>query len=148
MRQLLLTNLLNFVKMSIIVYIVFEVNVMTLGDLIKDYVEEYSIADFVRDSKISRAYVYQLIENKNTNGSKIVPSIETIKKVSKGLHKDFDEIFNLLDYDFVIKVDGKKRNTVKDQERPEIQKLIKIARKCSPEDINLLIYLFTRLQNK
>ena len=96
---------------------------MTLGDLIKDYVEEYSIADFVRDSKISRAYVYQLIENKNSNGSKIVPSIETIKKVSKGLHKDFDEIFNLLDYDFVIKVNGKKEIPLRIKIVPEIQKI-------------------------
>ena len=119
---------------------------MTLGDLIKEYVEENSIADFVKDSKISRAYVYQLIENKNTNGSKIVPTIETIKKVSIGLHKDFDEIFNQLDYDFIIRVNEKKRSKTLDQERPEIKKLIQIARKSSPEDINLIIDLLKRIQ--
>lgn len=118
---------------------------MNLGDLIKEYVEENSIAEFVKDSKISRAYVYQLMENKNTNGSKIVPTIETIKKVSAGLHKDFDEIFNLLDYDFVIKVNGKKSDAL-DQERPEIKKLIQIARKSSPEDIKMIIALLKRMQ--
>jgi Fe-S cluster assembly protein SufD len=35
-----------------------------------------------------------------------------------------------------------------EEAQEEIQKLIKIARKCSTEDINLLIHLFTRLQNK
>lgn len=119
---------------------------MNLGDLIKEYVEENSIAEFVKDSKISRAYVYQLIENKNTNGSKIVPTIETIKKVSAGLHKDFDEIFNMLDYDFVIKVNEKKKSTALNQERPEIQKLIQIARKSSPEDIKIVIALLKRMQ--
>lgn len=75
---------------------------MTLGEIIKNYCDEHSITQFIKDSGISKAYVYMLIANKNNKGEPITPSIETIKKVAVGMHKSFDEIFNQLDYDFIV----------------------------------------------
>lgn len=115
---------------------------MTLGEMIKEYVDKNSMKAFVKDAKISRAYAYILIAGKNPNGSQVVPTIETIKKVSKGLHKDFDEVFNQLDYDFVVRISGKKK---KAKERPAIDKLLKIAKKCSDDDIEMAIALLERM---
>ncbi len=120
---------------------------MTLGEMIKTYTEEYSMTEFIKDAGISRAYAYLLIANKNKGGSPIVPTIEMIQKVSKGLHKNFDEVFNELDYDFVVKINsgGKKIN---DKERPEIKRLISLARKCDPEDLKIIILLLEKLSKK
>lgn len=119
---------------------------MTLGEMIKDYVAENSMAAFVKDSGISRAYAYILIANKNHGGSTIVPTIEMIKKVSNGIHKDFDEVFNSLDYDFVVRINSEK-NKVK-EDRPDIRRLISLARKSDPEDVKLVYAFLERLKNK
>lgn len=120
---------------------------MTLGEMIKAYADENSMAEFVHDSGISRAYAYLLIANKNNSGTSIVPTIDTIKKVSKGLHMDFDEVFNALDYDFVIRVNKQKKKSTK-EERPEIKRLISLARKCSSEDVKLALAFLERLSKK
>lgn len=51
---------------------------MTLGDIIREYLETNTMTDFSRESGISRAYAYMLIKNKNNSGGKIVPSWETL----------------------------------------------------------------------
>ena len=38
---------------------------MTLGEIIKEYAEEHSMTQFIKDSGLSKAYVYMLINNKN-----------------------------------------------------------------------------------
>ena len=83
---------------------------MTLGAIIKEYTEEHSMTQFIKDSGLSKAYVYMLINNKNNKGEPIVPSIETIKKVADGMHADFDEVFNKLDYDFMVRVNCTDRS--------------------------------------
>lgn len=80
---------------------------MTLGDIINEYCKEHSKADFIRDSGLSRNYTYMLIKGTNsTSGAPIKPSIDTIKKAAKGMHTSFDEIFNKLDDDMIIHIEG------------------------------------------
>ena len=70
---------------------------MTLGDIIREYLQTNKMTDFSRESGLSRAYAYMLMRNKNNDGAPIVPSIETIKKVAKGVHIPFDDVIDMLD---------------------------------------------------
>lgn len=89
---------------------------MTLGDLISNYLAAgNTMADFSRDSGLSRAYAYLLIKNKSNGGGKITPSIDTVKKVSKGIHIPFDAVIQMLDDDMVIRIEEKKEKNI-DQE--------------------------------
>lgn len=75
---------------------------MTLGDIIKEYLEDHTVNQFLEDSGLSKAYTYNLINNKNTMGKTPTPTIDTINKVAKGVHSDFDTIFAKLDPDIII----------------------------------------------
>ena len=75
---------------------------MTLGDIIKDYCSTHSKAQFTRDSGLSKAYTYMLINTRNKNGEPIMPSIMTIKKAAMGMHTSFDKVFNQLDDDLIV----------------------------------------------
>lgn len=75
---------------------------MTLGDIIKEYLEDHTVNEFIKDSGISKAYVYNLINNKGTSGSAPTPTIETINKVARGVHSDFDTIFTRLDPEIIL----------------------------------------------
>ncbi len=77
---------------------------MTLGDMIKEYLQENSMTDFSKESGISRAYAYMLIKNKNNDGREITPSLETIKKVARGIHLPFDEVVARMNDDITIKI--------------------------------------------
>lgn len=74
---------------------------MTLGELIREYGDKNTIADFVRDSGFSKAYTYKLINNKNANGNPICPSYDAIKKAAKGMHMSLDELLTKLDQDII-----------------------------------------------
>ena len=75
---------------------------MTLGELIKEYLQNNTMTDFSKESGLSRAYAYMLIKNKNNDGGEIVPSIETVKKVARGIHMPFDEVIARLDEDITV----------------------------------------------
>ena len=75
---------------------------MTLGEIIKQYVDNNSMMFFVHRSGLSRAYAYMLINDKNSKGEHIRPSIETIQKVANGVGLTLDEIFTFFDYDAKI----------------------------------------------
>lgn len=70
---------------------------MTIGDIIRNYAEEHTMTQFIKDSGLSKAYVYMLINNKNNNGEPITPSLETIKKIAKGVHKDYIDLLSLIE---------------------------------------------------
>lgn len=75
---------------------------MTLGEIIKQYTKEHSMNEFLKDSGLSRTYTYSLVRNQNKNGLPITPSLDTVKKVAKGIHVSLDSVINLLDEDYVI----------------------------------------------
>jgi len=128
---------------------------MTLGEIIKEYADEHSITSFINDSGLSKAYVYMLISNKNNKGEPIVPSIETIKKVADGIHTSFEEVFNRLDYDFVVKVEGKPSRKRPEEttdilmsvfKNKDIVELITVAKDSTKEHIRIAIDLLKRLK--
>ena len=83
---------------------------MTLGEIIKDYVDHNSMAFFTARSGLSRAYAYMLINDKNGRGKRINPTMETIQKVAIGVGLTFDEIISLLDHDYVVTVNSQGIN--------------------------------------
>lgn len=83
---------------------------MTLGDIIKEYLEDHTVNEFLRDSGISKAYTYNLINNKGTSGSAPTPTVDTINKVARGVHSDFDTIFHMLDPDVILSTKPSRPN--------------------------------------
>lgn len=80
---------------------------MTLGEIIKEYLQDHTLNEFLSDSGISKAYTYNLINNKGTNGAVPTPTLSTINKVAKGVHSDFDTVFSRLDPDIVLSANTK-----------------------------------------
>lgn len=67
---------------------------MTLGDVIKEYTHEHSMSQFLKDSGISKAYAYMLINNKNNSGSPIIPSWDTLVKSANGMHMNVVDLIS------------------------------------------------------
>lgn len=111
---------------------------MTLGDIIREYLETNTMTDFSRESGISRAYAYMLIKNKNNSGGKIVPSWETIQQVAKGVHLPVDDVVAKLDKDYIVTVQAKgKPSDITDEE----MQIIKAYRRASERDQVFVQYL-------
>ena len=131
---------------------------MTLGEIIKAYAEAHSISQFIKDSGLSKAYVYMLIANKNNKGEPITPSLETIQKVATGMHTDFETIFNQLDYDFAVRLNP----TIDDEqyylnnetaqiaqeifENKDMRILFDAARDSRPEDLKIAADMLRRFK--
>lgn len=78
---------------------------MTLGDIIKKYRKEHSatMEQVAKLCDITKGYVAMLERNINSKtGKPVKPTIETILKVCGGLRLDVNEVFSLLDDDYVI----------------------------------------------
>lgn len=76
------------------------VNLLILGDLIKQYRKEhgYSMDTFAQKSGLSKAYISILERNVNpVNGKPVIPSLETIKAVSQAIGADFNDVIAMLD---------------------------------------------------
>lgn len=129
---------------------------MTLGEIIRQYGEDHSISQLIKDSGLSKAYVYMLMNNKNNKGEPIVPSIETIKKVAEGMHTDFEDVFNKLDYDFEVRVNGSDAQYYESQQTAklaqdlfkskEMKLLFDAAKDSKPEDLQMAADLLMRLK--
>lgn len=68
---------------------------MTLGELIREYREQYgmSMEEFARLSGLSKGYISMLEKNKNPrNGKPIVPSITTYDGVATAMHVSVAEL--------------------------------------------------------
>lgn len=114
---------------------------MTLGDLISNYLAAgNTMTDFSRESGLSRAYAYLLIKGKNNDGGKITPSIDTVKKVSRGIHIPFDTVIQMLDDDMIIRIEEKKEKNI-DQE-------LLMAYHAAPEHIQDAICSILRIERK
>lgn len=129
---------------------------MTLGEIIKEYADEHSMTAFLKDSGISKAYAYMLINNKNNKGEPIVPSIETIGKVAHGVHQSFDDVFTRLDYDFLVRVNTldtdilvENYNTYEDlTTRKKIKELVNAANGCTDNQIDIAINMLNTFKQQ
>ena len=88
---------------------------MTLGEIIYAYRHEHklSIMDFARASGLSKTYVWMLEKNLNpSTGKEVTPTIESIQKAAKGMFMTFDDLFEKISDDVMVKLDdsviGKK----------------------------------------
>ena len=73
---------------------------MYLGKLISNFRQEknMSMDEFAKLANLSKPYISMLEKNKNSrNGKPIVPSVITLKKVSKVLNISFDDLIKMLD---------------------------------------------------
>lgn len=73
---------------------------MYLGKLISNFRQEknMSMDEFAKLANLSKPYISMLEKNKNSrNGKPIVPSVITLKKVSKVLNISFDDLIKKLD---------------------------------------------------
>lgn len=73
---------------------------MHLGKLISNFRQEknMSMDEFAKLANLSKPYISMLEKNKNSrNGKPIVPSVMTLKKVSKVLNISFDDLIKMLD---------------------------------------------------
>lgn len=73
---------------------------MHLGKLIYNFRQEknMSMDEFAKLANLSKPYISMLEKNKNSrNGKPIVPSVITLKKVSKVLNISFDDLIKKLD---------------------------------------------------
>lgn len=117
---------------------------MTLGDLIKNYLEQEgnTMTDFSKESGLSRAYAYMLLKNKNNSGGQIVPSLETIKKVSKGIHTPFDAVISMLDRDIIVRMEPQDH---KEQLTDEEKQIITAYRKANEMEKRMVHYVLRLL---
>lgn len=73
---------------------------MNLGELVREYRAEHNMnmQDFADRCGLSKAYISILERNINpSTGRPPVPSLETIKSISKALDMDFNDIISALD---------------------------------------------------
>lgn len=84
---------------------------MTLGEIIQEYTADHSKRQFLKDSGLSKAYMYMLINNRNNKGKPINPTMEMVRKVANGVHLPPETIVEKLDKDTVIRVKPKLSDT-------------------------------------
>lgn len=92
---------------------------MTLGDIIKKYRKENSatMEQVAKLCNITKGYVAMLERNINSKtGKPVKPTIETILKVCDGLRLDINEVFSLLDDDYMISLPVKKNISLSQDE--------------------------------
>ncbi len=78
---------------------------MKLGDYIYEYrtKNKLSMDDFAKKSGISKAYISLLEKGRHPqNGKPIIPSLETIKKVSTAINMSFETVLNSIDQDISV----------------------------------------------
>ena len=82
---------------------------MTLGEIIKDYRVKHKVSmeTVANRCGLSKGYIAQLEKNVNPQtGRAIKPTTDTIVNVCNGLHLDVNKVFDLLDDDYTIIVNG------------------------------------------
>ncbi|MHB9630836.1 helix-turn-helix domain-containing protein, partial [Staphylococcus aureus] len=95
-----------------------------MGKYIKEYrdTNNLSMAEFAKESGISKAYVSVLEKNRDPrNGKEIIPSIPIIKKVSDTIGISFDDLLNSLDENQIIALNETK--TEKNLNSSTLQKI-------------------------
>ncbi|MCP9190914.1 helix-turn-helix domain-containing protein [Streptococcus agalactiae] len=88
---------------------------MHLGKYIKKYrdTNNLSMAEFAKESGISKAYVSILEKNRDPrNGKEIIPSIPIIKKVSDTIGISFDDLLNSLDENQIVALNETKTEKI------------------------------------
>lgn len=73
---------------------------MTIGNLVKTYRQEHDLPmqEFADRCGLSKSYISMLEKNINPRNNKpIIPTIETYKKIARGMNIDLDSLLKILD---------------------------------------------------
>lgn len=118
---------------------------MTLGDVIKSYRNENKVSmEYVANlCGITKGYVAMLEKNINSKtGRPVKPTIETIVKVCKGLHLDFNSVFDSLDDDYEINISSSSSPAPELELTEQDEKLIAAFRRLNDsQQAKFLAYL-------
>lgn len=88
---------------------------MYLGEIIYKYRKEKKLTmdAFSQLSGLSKSYISMLEKNKHPQSSrKLIPSVETFKKVAKAIEIDTDELFRMVSGSQLVKLSDKKENSL------------------------------------
>ena len=123
---------------------------MHIGRYIKKYrdTNNLSMAEFAKESGISKAYVSVLEKNRDPrNGKEIIPSIPIIKKVSDTIGISFDDLLNSLDENQIIALNETK--TEKNLNSSTLQKINSTSSQLEHKrQLNVLDYAETQLDQQ
>ena len=111
---------------------------MTLGDVIKSYRNENKVSmEYVANlCGITKGYVAMLEKNINSKtGRPVKPTIETIVKVCKGLHLDFNSVFDSLDDDYEINISPSSSSAPELELTEQQEEFIKLSNNLSEEQV-------------
>ena len=82
----------------------------TLGEIIKNFRmsknPKISMDSFSDLSGLSKSYISMLERNRDPRGNPIIPTIETIDKVAHAMRVSFEDIFEQLDKDTLVRVNS------------------------------------------
>ena len=115
---------------------------MTLGDVIKSYRNENKVSmEYVAKlCGITKGYVAMLEKNINSKtGRPVKPTIETIVKVCKGLHLDFNSVFDSLDDDYEINISPSSSSAPAPELTEQEERLLGICRSLNEEGRERLV---------
>ena len=116
---------------------------MTLGDIVKNYREAHdlSMSNFGKLCDLSRSYISLLEKNINPKTNKaIVPTLETLVRVSKAMRMDLNELIKQLDSEQLVYISPEK--TELEKEYSSVLSLYSsLNRKNREQSINYMTYL-------
>jgi len=131
---------------------------MKLSEVIKKYREEHHITmeKLAQDSGMSKSYISMLENERNPKtGNPIVPSIDTLKKLAKGMHTDIDSLIKILD-DIPVDISTTSGQYYDDQETAqtaqnlfdsrEMQILFDAAKGSRPSDLLMAAEMLKRFK--
>jgi len=121
---------------------------MRIGLILQDYRQKKAISMdyFAKQSGLSKAYIGLLEKGIHPKTRKpITPSVDTIKKVAKGMNMEFEELFNMLDEDVSLSDNIDKEPAEAD---PFVEKIQLLLENATPEQKDQLLKVAEALLDK
>jgi len=103
---------------------------MTLAEIISSYRATHGLSmdSFAEMCKLSKGYISMLEKNENPQSKKpIIPSLETLKKISSSMSIDLNDLLSLLDGDQPVSISweqNKENNNSKAVEIPVLGRVV------------------------
>ncbi len=84
---------------------------MTLGEVVHEYRtnSKMSMDEFAKRCGLSKGYISMIEKGKHPqNERNLIPTIETLAKIAKGMNTDIDTLVSVLDFSTMITVNKKQ----------------------------------------
>ena len=106
---------------------------MELREVIKEYRERnhYTMQEFADRCELSKGYISMLEKGKHPQSARsLVPSLETLQKIAKGMDTDLDTLVSVLDMDTLITVNptGKGKPVTRSDGQEENEETIVLSK--------------------